>query len=51
MSVEDKKPAHFKPLSEMRDDIERTLLSQERTRLENQWIDRLKKKTFVYVFP
>jgi peptidyl-prolyl cis-trans isomerase SurA len=50
MQVEETKPAHYKPLSEMRDEIERILLDQERTRLEDQWISRLKKKTFVRYF-
>jgi parvulin-like peptidyl-prolyl isomerase len=50
MLVEDKRPAHIRPLSEVRDDIESTLLREERQRLENQWISRLKKKTFVRYF-
>jgi peptidyl-prolyl cis-trans isomerase SurA len=50
MLVEDVRSAHIKPLSEVRDDIERTLLSRERDRLQKQWIDRLKKKTFVRYF-
>jgi parvulin-like peptidyl-prolyl isomerase len=50
MLVEDKRPERFKRLAEVRDQIERDLLAQERTRLEKQWIDKLKKKTFVRVF-
>lgn len=42
--------AHYKPLSEVRDEIEKRLLSDERGRLTKQWIDRLKKKTFVQIF-
>lgn len=45
--VEDTRPAHFKTLSEVRKTIEDTLLDVERTRLENQYIDKLRKKTFV----
>jgi parvulin-like peptidyl-prolyl isomerase len=48
--VQDKRPAHFRPLSEVRDQIEQTLQLEERKRLEKQWIDRLKKKTFVRYF-
>lgn len=48
--VEDKRNAHVKPLNDVRDEIEKTLLSQERDRLQKQWIDRLKKKTFVRYF-
>lgn len=50
MLVEDKRPAHFKPVNEVRDQIEKDLLTQEQSRLEKQWIERLKKKTFVRYF-
>ncbi len=50
MLVEDRHAAHVRPLSEVRDDIEKTLLAQERSRLQKQWIDRLKKKTFIRYF-
>ena len=48
--VEDKRTAHSKALSEVRNEIEATLLTEERARLEKQWIERLKKKTFVRYF-
>lgn len=48
--VEDRRTAHNKALSEVRDEIEATLLREERDRLEKQWIERLKKKTFVRYF-
>ena len=48
--VEDRHPAHIRPLSEVRDDIEKTLLAQERAHLQKQWLDRLKKKTFIRYF-
>jgi peptidyl-prolyl cis-trans isomerase SurA len=50
LQVEDKRPSHIKPLSEVREDIEKTLLGQEQQRLQRQWVDRLKKKTFVRYF-
>jgi peptidyl-prolyl cis-trans isomerase SurA len=50
MLVEDKRPAQVKPLGEVRDDIEKTLRTQEQARLEKQWIDGLKKKTFIRYF-
>ena len=50
MLVEDKRPTRFKPLTEVREQIEKDLLAQERNRLEKQWVDKLKKKTFVRVF-
>jgi peptidyl-prolyl cis-trans isomerase SurA len=45
--VEDARTAHYKPLPEVRDQIERNLILEERTRLEKKWIDKLQKKTFV----
>ena len=50
MLVEQTRPAHVKPLSEVRDDVEATLRTQEQKQLEQQWIERLKKKTFIRVF-
>lgn len=50
MLVEQTKPAHDRPLDEVRDDIEKTLLTQEQARLEKEWIDSLKKKTFIRYF-
>jgi parvulin-like peptidyl-prolyl isomerase len=46
MLVEDKRETHFKSLGEVRDQIEKNLVLDERKRLETQWIERLKKKTF-----
>jgi parvulin-like peptidyl-prolyl isomerase len=50
MLVEDKKEAHVKPLPEVRDQVEKLLLAKERTRLQQQWIAKLKKKTFIREF-
>ena len=50
MLVEGKRPAHIQSLSDTRGEIEGTLLRQERARLQDQWIARLKKKTFVRYF-
>jgi peptidyl-prolyl cis-trans isomerase SurA len=50
MLVEDKKTAHAKPLADVRNDIEKTLRTQEQARLQKQWIDGLRKKTFVTYF-
>lgn len=50
VKVEDKQPAHVRPLSEVRADIERILLTGQRERLNDQWINRLRKKTFVRYF-
>ena len=48
--LEDRRPAHIKSLPEVRDQIERNLSVQEKTRLRTKWIDRLKKKSFVAYF-
>jgi parvulin-like peptidyl-prolyl isomerase len=47
MMVEDMKPAHIRPLSEVRADIERTLRNDENLRLRKIWIERLKRKSFI----
>lgn len=48
--VEDIKSSHLKSLGEVRDQIEGTLKLEERSRLEKQWLAKLKKKTFVRYF-
>ena len=50
MLVEDKRPARFKTLTEVRAQIERDMVTEEQKRLEKQWIKRLEKKTFVKRF-
>jgi parvulin-like peptidyl-prolyl isomerase len=50
MLVEEKRTAHVKPLSEVQDEIERTLLDREQSRLQKQYLDRLRKKTFIRYF-
>lgn len=50
MLVEDKRPERIQPLNEVRARIESFLLGQEGNRLQKQWIERLRKKTFVRYF-
>ncbi len=50
MLVEDHRSAHSKPLAEVQSEIERNLVTQERERLQRQYIDKLRKKTFVRYF-
>ena len=50
MLVEQTRPAHVKPLSDVRDEIEVTLRTQAQKHLEQQWIAQLKKKTFIRLF-
>lgn len=51
MLVEDMRPAHVRPLAEVRDEIEADLKRLERARLEAKWIERLKRKSFIRYFP
>ena len=39
------------PLPDVREQIEKLLLAKERTRLQQAWIAKLKKKTFIREFP
>ncbi len=50
MLVEDRRPARVRPLSEVRDEIEKELLFQEREKLRQKWVGRLKEKAFVRYF-
>lgn len=45
--LEDRHPAHFKPLNDVRPQIEQTLNGMERDRLARKWMDRLRDKTFI----
>ncbi len=47
VQVEDRRAAHVRPLSEVQDEIERTLRQVESERLRKKWIARLKNKAFV----
>ncbi len=50
LSVEDVRTAHTKSLVDVRDEVEQVLKSEERNRLQKQWLDRLKSKSFVRYF-
>ena len=50
MLVEEKKAAAAKPLASVREEIEKTLRTQQQAKLQKQWIDGLKKKTFIRYF-
>lgn len=50
LQADDARQAHVRPLSEVRDEIESNLKSQEGARLKKKWIDRLKNKSFVRYF-
>ena len=50
MLLEDRKPASAKPIADVRADIEKNLRAQQQMQLHKNWIDGLKKKTFVRYF-
>jgi peptidyl-prolyl cis-trans isomerase SurA len=50
MLVEEARPAHLRPLTEVRDEIERALVEAERARLQKEWLERLYKKSYVSRF-
>ena len=50
MLLEDRKPASAKPIADVRADIEKSLRAQQQMQLHKNWIDGLKKKTFVRYF-
>jgi parvulin-like peptidyl-prolyl isomerase len=47
MQVDETKSAHARPLADVRSDIEKTLRAEQQSHLQKQWIDGLKKKTFI----
>ncbi|MGA1236035.1 MAG: peptidylprolyl isomerase [Limisphaerales bacterium] len=51
MLVTEKQEARTRPLIEARDEIEAIISQNERAKLREKWIDRLRDKTFVRLFP
>lgn len=48
--VEAKKGGVTRPLSEVRDDIERQLLSEERQKMQQGWLAKLRKKAYFKIY-
>ena len=48
--VEAKKPATQRPFKEVRDEIEKRLIQQERQKLRQEWLQKLRKKAYVKMF-
>lgn len=51
MKVEGSRPAHIKALPDVREEIESTLKDEASKRLRKKWIDRLRSKSFVVIYP
>ena len=50
LQVDDVKPAHTIPLGEVRDDIEKTLLQQQRAKMQEDWVKDLRSKAYIRLF-
>jgi peptidyl-prolyl cis-trans isomerase SurA len=50
MLVEEAKSQHVRPLAEVRDEIERLLVGEERARLQKKYVDKLRAQSFVRYF-
>ena len=50
LKVEEAKPAHVRPIAEVRDEIEQTLQSEESAQRRKHWIDGIRAKAFVRLF-
>lgn len=49
MLVEAKKNASIKPIGEVRDEIERNLIQQERMKVQQRWLDTLRAKAYIKI--
>ncbi|HUE36350.1 MAG TPA: peptidyl-prolyl cis-trans isomerase [Candidatus Acidoferrum sp.] len=50
LHLDDKRPAHVKPLADVRDGIEKTLKTQAQQDAQKRWIESLKKKAYIRFF-
>jgi peptidyl-prolyl cis-trans isomerase SurA len=49
LQVEDVKPSHIRPLSEVRDQIEKLLLQQQRQKMQENWVKQLRAKAYIRI--
>lgn len=50
VKVEEIKAAHVRPLSEVREQVEKDLENEENVRLKKQWIDSIRAKSYIRTF-
>lgn len=50
LQVDDVKPAHVKPLDEVRDEIEKSLLAEQRVKMQEDWVKELRSKAYIRMF-
>jgi parvulin-like peptidyl-prolyl isomerase len=48
--ADDRKDGVTKPLKEVRDQIEKYLIQQERQKMQQAWLERLRKKAFIKIY-
>lgn len=49
LMAEARKNAQIKPISEVRDEIERNLIQQERMKVQERWMDTLRQKAYIKI--
>lgn len=47
--VESRRPARTKPLSEVKEDIERNLMQQERAKAQERWLETLRRTAYIQI--
>jgi parvulin-like peptidyl-prolyl isomerase len=50
LKVDDVKPAHTKTLADVRDNIEKILIQEQRARMQEHWVRDLRAKAFIKLF-
>ena len=50
IEVEDVRPAHTTALADVRDDIEKTLLEEQHTKMQEDWVKDLRAKAYIHLF-
>lgn len=48
--VEERKNARVKPLAEVKEEIERTLLQEQRRKAQERWLEGLRRKAYIQIF-
>jgi peptidyl-prolyl cis-trans isomerase SurA len=49
LAIEARKNATMKPMAEVREEIERTLMQQERMKAQQRWLDTLRQKAYIKI--
>jgi peptidyl-prolyl cis-trans isomerase SurA len=50
LSVDEVNPAHTRPVAEVRDEIEKILQQQQRTKMQEVWVKQLRAKAYIRIF-